>query len=60
MHYTFYDNYLFSAITLLSQKDKKGAMCSGAIETKAEFEKETGWTETIYLEKQGLSDVGES
>lgn len=31
-------------------------MCSDAL---AEFEKEKGWTETIYLEEQGLRGLGE-
>jgi len=51
LHYTRYDNYLFSAINLLLSQKDEGTVCSDAIETKAESEKDKSWTETVYLEK---------
>lgn len=57
MHYILYENYMFTTIpNFLSEKDKEGTACPDAIETKAEFEKEKGWIETIYLEKRGLRE----
>lgn len=50
----------FQLQTLFCHKNIKKELCSDAIDTKAKFEKEKGWTKTIYLKKQELRAVREN